>query len=160
MSIIGIVAIAKNYAIGKDGKLPWHYPADLKFFKKTTTGNAVIMGSTTWRSIKMPLPGRLNIVLSRSSDLVKPADVLVLRTNEEAVTLAKYLNCDMYIIGGAKTFKNFADVIEEWVVTEVPMTVGDADVSMPDNFLADFEQTELTEIEPGVVVKRFQRRQL
>ena len=47
--IIGIVAIAKNFAIGKDGKLPWHHSADLKFFKETTTGNAIVMGANTWR---------------------------------------------------------------------------------------------------------------
>ena len=48
--IIGIVAIAKNFAIGKDGKLPWYYPADLKFFKQTTTNHAVVMGFNTWKS--------------------------------------------------------------------------------------------------------------
>ena len=48
MAIIGIVAVAQNLAIGKDGKLPWHYPADLKHFKQTTTGNAIVMGSNTW----------------------------------------------------------------------------------------------------------------
>jgi dihydrofolate reductase len=58
MSIIGIVAIAQNYAIGKDGKLPWHYPADLKFFKQTTTNHAVVMGFNTWKSIGKPLPNR------------------------------------------------------------------------------------------------------
>ena len=52
--IIGIVAIADNLAIGKEGKLPWHYSADLKHFKQTTTGNAVVMGSNTWRSIGKP----------------------------------------------------------------------------------------------------------
>ncbi|HCA57471.1 MAG TPA: dihydrofolate reductase, partial [Blastocatellia bacterium] len=69
MTLIGIVAIAENFAIGKGGKLPWHYPADLKFFKETTTGNAVVMGRTTWDSIGRPLPNRLNIVLSRSGSI-------------------------------------------------------------------------------------------
>ena len=46
--IIGIVAVDRNGAIGKDGKLPWHYSADMKFFKETTTGNAVVMGHNTW----------------------------------------------------------------------------------------------------------------
>jgi len=56
--IIGIVAIAKNHAIGKGGKLPWHYPADLRFFKQATTGSAVVMGMNTWASIGKPLPDR------------------------------------------------------------------------------------------------------
>ena len=156
--IIGIVAIAKNCAIGKGGKLPWHYSADLKFFKQTTGGNAVVMGSTTWRSIGKPLPGRLNVVLSRSDDLDTPSDVLVLHHKDEVVMLAKYLNCDMFIIGGAKTFANFADVIEQWIVTEVPMTVENADAFMPDSFLSGFQDFELTELEPGLVVKRFHRK--
>lgn len=50
--IIGIVAVAKNFAIGKDGKLPWHYSADLKFFRQTTTGNAVVMGFHTWSTLR------------------------------------------------------------------------------------------------------------
>ena len=49
--IIGIVAISRNFAIGKGGKLPWHYPADLRFFKETTIGNTVVMGANTWRAI-------------------------------------------------------------------------------------------------------------
>ncbi|HSK71207.1 MAG TPA: dihydrofolate reductase, partial [Pyrinomonadaceae bacterium] len=69
MSIIGIVAIAQNYAIGRGGKLPWHYSADLKFFKETTLNNAVVMGFNTWKSIGKPLPKRLNIVLSRSAEI-------------------------------------------------------------------------------------------
>ncbi len=65
--IIGIVAVAKNFAIGKDGKLPWHYSADLKFFKETTLNHAIVMGFNTWNSIGKPLPKRLNIVLSQNA---------------------------------------------------------------------------------------------
>src|SRR5205823_2319984 len=92
MAIFGIVAISRNYAIGKDGKLPWHYPADLKFFKKTTTGNAVVMGANTWRSIGRSLPDRLNIVLTRSGDIGAPPDVMNLSSVAEVVDLAQYLN--------------------------------------------------------------------
>ena len=155
--IIGIVAIAKNCAIGKDGKLPWHYSPDLKFFKETTTGNAVVMGSTTWRSIGKPLPGRLNVVLSRGDDLDTPSDVLVLHHKDEVVMLAKYLNCDMFIIGGAKTFENFADVIEKWIVTEVPLDVGDADAFMPTDFLKSFDNVDARNLEDGLKVNVYQR---
>ena len=55
MSIIGIVALDKNGAIGKGGQLPWHYPADLKFFKSQTTGHACVMGYRTWLTLKRPL---------------------------------------------------------------------------------------------------------
>ena len=59
-----IVAMASNRVIGKDGKLPWHLPEDLKFFKQTTLGHPILMGRKTFESIGRPLPGRRNIVLS------------------------------------------------------------------------------------------------
>ena len=59
--IIGIVAVDRNLAIGKGGRLPWHYSADMKFFKETTIGNAVVMGRHTWLTLKGPLPDRQNI---------------------------------------------------------------------------------------------------
>jgi dihydrofolate reductase len=75
--IVGIVAISENCAIGKDGKLPWHYSADLKLFKETTMGGTIVMGSSTWRSIGRPLPGRLNIVISRSELQELPDGVIL-----------------------------------------------------------------------------------
>lgn len=146
MTLIGIVAIAENFAIGKGGKLPWHYPADLKFFKETTTGNAVVMGRTTWASIGRPLPNRLNIVLSRSGSIEPQPGVILLRSKEEVLSLAGYLKCDVFIIGGAQTYENFADVIDKWIVTEIPETVEDADVFMPRDFLRGFAATETVEL--------------
>lgn len=144
--IIGIVAISKNYAIGKDGKLPWHYSADLKFFKETTTGNAVVMGANTWRSIGRPLPDRLNIVLSRSGKIDAPVGVVKLGSTEEVIELSKYLSGDLFIIGGAKVFEAFADLIEKWIVTEVPLTIDDADTFMPQTFLDGFELEETKDL--------------
>ncbi|CAN5519385.1 MAG: dihydrofolate reductase [Pyrinomonadaceae bacterium] len=155
--IVGIVAVAKNHAIGKDGKLPWHYSSDLKFFKQTTTGHAVVMGFNTWRSIGKPLPNRLNIVLSRSAQLEDDSNLLFLSSKEQVLKLSGYLKCDLFIIGGAKTYVEFADVIDKWIVTEVPLTIDDADVFMPGDFLAGFELSESNELKGGPVVKTFQR---
>lgn len=154
--IIGIVAIAKNFAIGKDGKLPWHYSADLKFFKQTTSGNAIIMGRKTFDSIGKPLPNRLNIVLSRANK-VENSQALVLRSKEEVLEISKYLKGDVFIIGGAKTYAEFADVIEKWIVTEIPLTIEDADAFMPKDFLKGFEVTENIELEGNLFVKSYQR---
>jgi dihydrofolate reductase len=151
--IIAIVAIAKNFAIGKDGKLPWHYPADLKFFKETTVGNAVVMGFHTWESIGKPLPKRLNIVLSRNANLENRPDVLLLRSKEEVLALSKYLKGDLFIIGGAKTYENFADVIEKWIVTEVPDEAQDADTFMPQDFLNGFQLEKTIELDNYLRVK-------
>ncbi len=155
--MIGIVAIARNFAIGKDGKLPWHFPADLKFFRRTTSGNAVVMGSNTWRSIGKPLPNRLNIVLSRSNSVDAQPSVLLMRCKDELVALSEYLNCDLYIIGGAKTYENFADTIDKWIVTEVPLTIEDADVFMPTDFLSGFEMKQTIDLGDELKVKNFHR---
>jgi len=61
-----IVAVAENWAIGKDNQLLWHISDDLKYFKEVTTGNTMIMGRKTWESIGRPLPNRTSIVVSRS----------------------------------------------------------------------------------------------
>jgi dihydrofolate reductase len=153
--ITAIVAIAKNFAIGKDGRLPWHYPADLKFFKETTKGNAVVMGFRTWESIGKPLPRRLNIVLSRSAKLENRADVLLLRNKREVLALADYLKGDLFIIGGAHTYAEFADAIEKWIVTEVPVSVDDADAFMPADFLDGFKPETTIELENDLRVKIF-----
>lgn len=147
MSIIGIVAIAQNFAIGRDGKLPWHYAADLKFFKQTTTNHAVVMGFNTWKSIGKPLPNRLNIVLSRRAEIESQPNVLLLRSREETLALTNYLKADLFVIGGAKTYENFSDAIERWIVTRIPETIEDADVFMPRDFLETFDLTETVELE-------------
>lgn len=64
MKLSLVVAAGKNWAIGKDNKMPWHMPADLKYFKKTTMGKPIVMGRKTFESIGRPLPGRFNIVLT------------------------------------------------------------------------------------------------
>ncbi len=155
--IIGIVAVAKNLAIGKDGKLPWHYSSDLKFFKETTFGNAVVMGINTWHAIGRPLPGRLNIVLSRTATVDPRPDVLLMRGSDEVLSLGKYLKGDIYVIGGARTYESFAGAIDRWIVTEIPETVPDADAFMPVGFLDGFDAAESRTLDGGLVVKYFQR---
>src|SRR6185436_9907797 len=125
--IIGIVAVDRNGAIGKGGTLPWHYSADMKFFKETTTGNTVVMGHNTWLTLKKPLPNRLNIVLSRKADIEPQDSVLVLRDVESVLSMAKDLDGDLFVIGGAQVYGAFLPYIEKWIVTEVPLTVEGAD---------------------------------
>jgi dihydrofolate reductase len=155
--IIGIVAISKNLAIGKDGKLPWHYSADLKFFKERTTGNAVVMGANTWRSIGKPLPNRLNVVLSRS-EIETPPEIMKLRGTDEVLELSHLIVKDVFIIGGAKVFESFAEVIEKWIVTLVPEVVEGADTFMQTDFLDNFETVETKELGDGLLVKIMQRK--
>ncbi|HEX6124311.1 MAG TPA: dihydrofolate reductase [Pyrinomonadaceae bacterium] len=155
--IIGIVAISRNFAIGKDGKLPWHYPADLKFFKRTTTGHVIVMGWNTWESIGKPLPERLNIVLSRSGQIADQPGVKVMRSKDEVLKFARESGDNVFIIGGSKTYETFAADIHKWFVTEVPLLIEDADTFMPRDFLDGFSESDETDIGDGLVVKVFQR---
>lgn len=154
MSIVGIVAISENYAIGMNGKLPWHYPEDLNFFREITINNAVVMGYTTWKSIGKPLPKRLNIVLSRSAHAESHPNLIFLRSTTELESLAKYLNSDLYVIGGAETYRTLERLIEKWVVTEIPETV-EGDVFMQRDFLQKFKVEHSRNLE-GLSVKFYE----
>ncbi len=154
--IIGIVAISRNFAIGKGGKLPWHYPADLKFFKETTIGNTVVMGANTWRAIGRELPDRFNVILTNSGEVEAPPEIMKLSSVEEVIKLSSLLNGNVYIIGGAKTYEAFADVIEEWIVTEVPADIEGADAFLKEDF-SGFRVSSTKELEGGLVVKTMQR---
>lgn len=156
--IIGIVAISTNYAIGRDGKLPWHYSADLKHFKETTMGGTIVMGSSTWRSIGRLLPGRTNIVISRSVNMDLPPDVILCHSVKQVLERAERIAGDTFIIGGAGVYESFQDEIQRWLVTRVPEAIDDADVFMPVQFLDDFELTESKELSDGLVVETFDRR--
>jgi dihydrofolate reductase len=150
--IIGIVAVDRNGAIGKGGKLPWHYSADMKFFKETTTGNAVVMGHKTWQTLKNPLPNRLNIVLSRQSEIEPQESVLVLRNVESVLAMARDLKCDLFVIGGEQVYRSFLPYIEKWIVTEVPLTIDDADTFVPGDYLEGFSLTESKRIAGDLAV--------
>jgi dihydrofolate reductase len=157
MSIIGIVAVDRNGAIGKGGQLPWHYSADLKFFKGQTTGHACVMGYKTWLTLKRPLPNRLNVVLTRRAEVEPRESVVWLRDKQSALSLKRYLNCDLFIIGGAQVFEMFRDRIERWLVTEVPLTVEGADTFMPTDFLEGFHPQDARDLGDGLKVTFYER---
>jgi dihydrofolate reductase len=156
--IIGIVAVDRKGAIGKGGKLPWHYSEDMKFFKETTTGNAVVMGHNTWLTLKKPLPNRLNIVLSRKAEIPQQESLVVLRDVESALSMAKDLKADLFVIGGAQVYRAFLPYIEKWIVTEVPLTVEGADTFMPENYLEGFEVIESEPLDGEVNVSFYERK--
>ncbi|QQS40093.1 MAG: dihydrofolate reductase [Acidobacteriota bacterium] len=158
MAVTGIVAVSENLAIGKDGKLPWHYSSDLQFFKKTTLHNAVVMGSRTWEGIGKPLPQRLNIILSRSSQIDERPGVLHFRNTESVMALTEYLNCDLFVIGGDKTYTSFREHITRWIVTEVPLVIEDADTFMPEDFLDGFELLITEEGDEDLTIKTYGRK--
>jgi len=157
MSIIGIVAVDQNLAIGKGGRLPWHYSADMKFFKQTTIGNAVVMGRRTWLTLKGPLKDRQNIVLSREQNLPSRDSLIVLRDVDSVIELASGKDQHLFVIGGAQVYESFLPRIERWIVTEVPLAVEGADTFMPADFLDGFEMYELRQLDEGLRVKFYER---
>ena len=112
-----VVAVAENGIIGKDGDMPWRLPSDLKHFKQVTMGCPIIMGRLTWESIGRPLPGRLNIVISRSA-LDLPDGVVGVATPEEALVAAGDAETVM-IIGGGQIYKLFEPQAATIHLTEV-----------------------------------------
>jgi len=157
MAIIGIVAVDRSGAIGKGGRLPWHYSADLKFFKHTTTGHTVVMGHRTWLTLQKPLPNRANIVLSRNSQLEPQPGLTVMRDVESVLALNREPAAHIFIIGGAAIYEAFLPYIDRWIVTYVPLTVTDADTFMPENYLAGFEFYEVRQLDEELQVKFYER---
>jgi dihydrofolate reductase len=157
MAIIGIVAVDRAGAIGKGGVLPWHYSVDLKFFKEQTTGNACVMGYTTWASLKKPLPNRLNVVLTRRADVEPRESVLWAHDKQSVLSLYEYLKCDLYVLGGAQVFELFRDDIDQWLVTQVPLTVEDADAFLPPGLLEGFRPHDSRDLGDDLKVTFYER---
>jgi dihydrofolate reductase len=158
MAIIGIVAVDRNGAIGRGGTVPWHYSADLKFFKRQTMGSVCVMGRRTWLSLKRPLPGRLNVVMTTRGELEPQPSLLVLRDKPSVLSLAPYLSGDLYVIGGRQVYRTFLDEIDRWVVTEIPLAVEDADTFMPENFLSGFKPHDSLELEENLRVTFYEKQ--
>lgn len=135
-----IVAVAnyypeKGYAIGKNGGIPWSCPQDMKLFKDTTIGHAVIMGRKTFDSLKKPLKDRINIVVT-SKDIVTNGEekVYTAKSVEEAISLAKSLTMnDIFIIGGASIYKYALEhnLVDKIYIDYLSETVEDADAFFP-----------------------------
>ena len=154
--IIGIAAVDQQGAIGKGGKLPWHYSSDMKFFKETTTGHAVVMGRKTWLTIGKPLKNRLNIVLSRDSSIDPQESLIVLSDIDSVLSFNKSLTTDLFVIGGAQIYQAFLPHIEKWIITEVPLTVDGADAFMPEGYLDGFKVVNSKSLEEGLTVKFYE----
>jgi dihydrofolate reductase len=156
--IIGIVAIDRNFAIGKGGRLPWHYSADLKFFRETTMGNAVVMGRHTWLTLKGPLKDRQNIVLTRDPSFDSQGSVITMQDVQSVLSYASRQDGHLFVIGGAKVYQSFRSHIDRWIVTEVPLEGEGADTFLPPNFVDGFEMYELRQLDEGLRVKFYERK--
>ncbi|WP_417453029.1 dihydrofolate reductase [Kiloniella sp.] len=139
-----IVAHGKNRAIGKDNVMPWHIPGDLKFFKAQTLGKPVVMGRKTFQSIGRPLPGRLNIVITRDGNFAAEG-VCLSKSLEEALDLAREEvkrqgGGELMIIGGAQIYSQAIDLADRLYITEVDLEP-EADAFFPETKAQEWSES-------------------
>ena len=124
------VATGENLAIGKNNQLLWHMPADLKFFKQTTSGHTVIMGRKTFDSVGKPLPNRRNIVITRDASL-KIECVEVVNSLDEALAITQTEEKPVFIVGGAEIYRQALPKTDRLYLTTIHHNF-DADTFFPD----------------------------
>ncbi len=142
MSLSLIVAMAENRVIGRDGDLPWHISADLKRFRRLTTGHAIIMGRKTYDSIGRPLPERRSIAISRNPEYA-PEGVEVVANLEAALDLVAD-DDQAFVIGGATIYELALPLADTLHITRVHAEV-DGDVRFPE---VDWRNWQLVEQTP------------
>lgn len=150
--MIAIAAMARNRAIGYEGRIPWHLPADLKFFKRTTLGHAILMGRKTFDSLGRPLPGRENLVLTRGAFNVEG----VRRLADFSEVTEPADGRKLFVIGGAEIYRALLPRCSALLLTRVDLEP-EADTFFP-SFEEHFTATETIERGDGYEITRYERR--
>ena len=159
-----IVAMAKNRAIGLNNTLPWHLPEDLKYFKSVTMGKPIVMGRKTFDSIGRPLPGRLNVVITRNSEWQHPG-VKTASSLQQAMSIAEEQRAaeqgergegegegisteaeEVMVIGGEEIYRTAIDLADRLYITRVQATV-QGDAFFPEYNEADWQEVSRQEPE-------------
>jgi dihydrofolate reductase len=124
MTIALIVAMSDDGTIGDKGKIPWHISDDLKRFKRLTMGHPIIMGRKTYDSIGKPLPGRTNIVLTRTASFIAPPEVLKFDSLETALDHCRQAREQIvFVIGGGEVYRQALPLAKKLFITEVHQLV-------------------------------------
>jgi dihydrofolate reductase len=144
LPLVIVVAVAENGVIGREQRLPWRIPSDLKHFKAVTMGKPLVMGRKTYESIGRPLPGRTNLVLTRDQDW-HADDVVVAHSLEEILRLAnedarKTGANEIAIIGGSSLFEELLPSVRKIELTEVHASP-EGDIYFPEYNRAAFRET-------------------
>ena len=167
MILSHIVAVSENGVIGKDNKLLWHFPEDLTFFKKRTTGKILIMGRKTYDSLGKPLPKRFHIVVSRKVNASENEFVRFVSTLPEAYALADRLTLsekwpdEVMIVGGGEIYRASLPETNFIYITRIPgQFEGDTtyDLNIPKEFGIAFSQ--FSEMHPGLRYEIWSRQQI
>ena len=138
-----LVAMAKNRVIGINNQLPWYLPEDLRHFKSLTMGHAIVMGRKTYESIGRPLPGRINVIVTRQQSYIIPGAIVV-HSIEHALRVCEEhgdISDESFIIGGEELYRQTLAISQRIYVTEIQSTFeGDA-------FFPEIDPLEWKEIE-------------
>lgn len=135
MLISLIVAMSQNRVIGRDGRLPWHLPADLQRFKQLTMGQTLLMGRKTWQSIGRPLPGRRILVLSRDPEFrAEGCSVVADLTSGIAVSHTQ----ELFVCGGSEIYRQALPLVQRIYLTELLREV-EGDTCFPELPAGGFE---------------------
>jgi len=131
MKISAIAAVAANGVIGKNNRMPWHLPDDLKYFRQRTTDHVIIMGHRCFRSGPFPLPNRINIVLTRNKELYL-SGCYIAHSLEEAFEIARRFEDDeVFVIGGATVYQQALPYVQRLYITEIHSPI-EGDTFFPD----------------------------
>ena len=131
MVVSAIVACSKNRAIGRENQIPWYLPADLKYFKKITSGHFVIMGRKTFESIGRPLPNRTNIIITHQKNF-KAENCILFNSFLDAIEYANVHNqSEIFVIGGGEIYRQALAVCSKIYYTEVETEIEDATTFFP-----------------------------
>lgn len=162
-----IVATTRNQVIGRDNQMPWHLPADLRYFKQRTLGKPIIMGRKTWESLGRPLPGRLNIVISRQADVeLEGAEVFADLTAaiQRGQEWAKQQGvAEVMVIGGGQIYQQALAFAQRVYLTRIELEL-EGDAFFPVLDTQQWQQVEAQahpaqDKEPGYTFEVWQRTQ-
>ncbi|MCP4440512.1 MAG: dihydrofolate reductase [Aureispira sp.] len=144
MRIAAIVGVGHNNVIGKNNDMPWHLPADLKYFKRTTLGHHIIMGRKNYEAIGRPLPKRTNVIITHNTDYTAEGCTVV-NSITSALELAKENgDSEAFIIGGGQIYWLSIPMLDRLYITEIDVEVPDGDVFFPE---IDFSEWKLVSSE-------------
>lgn len=144
MKISIIAAVGRNYELGRNNDLIWHFHKDMVFFRETTIGSTVLMGRKTFESLPKALPKRRNIVITSDKNYIAEG-AEVCHSVDDALELCK--NDNVFVIGGGKIYQQFIDMADSLYLTEVEAECDDADTYFPTFNKADYSREVLAEHE-------------
>lgn len=153
MKKILIAAVSKNGVIGNAGAIPWHSKEDMRHFKETTIGNAVIMGRKSFESLKKPLKDRLNVVITRNGGIL-PQDENVIVVND---INAAFAECEKrkyekaFVIGGGQIYSQTIDLADEMIISHMNVTI-EGDTFFPEIDSSGWRKDSETNMGEFVVV--------